>query len=160
MSCTPPPLSNATTAGGDKVVRRLPVYLTKALGDHLRLIQYPVRTRPYDRNSLPTGARYKPQSGLMEMTIPLNTDEAVYDQTRGSELSLGTTDRQVQTVLDGPENSTSPDKEELLMELKLRGESIPLRTNYMLGVVRDGEFLIKWDGVFTGIPGFTTYLYA
>ena len=79
-------LSDTSDSDLDPVIKTYDIYLTTALTPHLHLFQYPVRssTLPYSHmtGACPTNARMKPQSGVVELDIPINTVRN-YDQEKG-----------------------------------------------------------------------------
>ncbi|KAF8476958.1 Sin-like protein conserved region-domain-containing protein [Kalaharituber pfeilii] len=80
--------AGSTTTGDDDdpVVRTYDVHLTTTLSPYLYLFQYPVRGKhlPFSKltGSCPVAARIKPESGLLEVDVPINTYKN-YDQDKG-----------------------------------------------------------------------------
>lgn len=79
-------LSDTSDSDLDPVIKTYDIYFTTALTPHLHLFQYPVRSSslPYSHmtGDSPTNARMKPQSGVVELDIPINTRRN-YDQEKG-----------------------------------------------------------------------------
>ena len=79
-------LSDTSDSNLDPVIKTYDIYFTTALTPHLHLFQYPVRSSslPYSHmtGDSPTSARMKPQSGVVELDIPINTRRN-YDQEKG-----------------------------------------------------------------------------
>ncbi|KAK9234884.1 Sin-like protein conserved region-domain-containing protein [Lipomyces kononenkoae] len=90
----------------DPIVTSFPIYLSSRLASNLHIFQYPVRpnTRPYtgSRGEPVLDLRTKPQSGLIQVDVPINTTQ-FYDHEKGEK--WGAVDRQtlggVTTTSDG-----------------------------------------------------------
>lgn len=70
------------------MINEFDVYITPKLSEQLYLLQFPNRARnkPYneDCKNKPSELRIKPQTGFIEMDVPLNT-QVFYDKPRGAE---------------------------------------------------------------------------
>src|SRR5262249_54847798 len=70
----------------DPVIRTYDIFMTSELAKQLYLFQYPVRSvnKPYIKahNTCPIEARMKPNSGLLEMDVPIPTG-ANFDEEKG-----------------------------------------------------------------------------
>jgi len=98
----------------DEVVQEIPVFLSQDLVNNLYLLQYPLRPadRPYDKDlgSL-DNVRVKPKQKLVELEYSLDVTTTNYDEDR-----------------DPP-----------IRKFKLSSTVIPPKTNYAVGVMRDGQ---------------------
>lgn len=124
---------------GDELVKEIPVFLSQRLAKYLYLFQYPVRAAalPYTQESGPSKARIKPLSQLIELELPVDTSASQYNRERGEELALGMNDKALRTVYD--EDLDDNAEKELLDKQTLVSTLIPNATNYLAGVLRNGE---------------------
>lgn len=142
---------------GDFIVRRMPVRISHQLCKSLHLAQYPVHTRSLPEKGVT--ARYKPGVKKLELSIPLNTNPAVYNVDRGKELALGAAeeDAKEKAAIEALTDQKDVKKEKrkrgthtlhssvlssakdaaMLKTQKLVSMQVPNQTNYMVGVVRD-----------------------
>src|SRR5271170_1526472 len=113
----------------DPVVSVIPIQLSSALDPHLQLFQYPLLSRPLtvppsaDNAGKNITARCKPKSDRMEIHVPFDTRQEVWNQRRG--LEYGDARREE----DGKNPSSR--EESRLEELRLRSERVPHRGVYM-----------------------------
>jgi DNA-directed RNA polymerase-3 subunit RPC5 len=121
----------------DPVVSVIPIQLSSALDPHLQLLQYPLLSRPLtvppsaDNASKNITARCKPKSDRMEIHVPFDTRQEVWNQRRG--LEYGDARREE----DGKKPSSR--EESRLEELRLRSERVPHRGVYMVGALRGSK---------------------
>jgi hypothetical protein len=130
---------NDNNDDNDPVVQEIPVILCQDLSSQLCLVQYPLRPpwRPYDPKSLQE-IRFKPTRQILEMdyTIP-DFDVKEYRTISLSDLKETTT------------TGTLPRK------LGLRSSTVPLKTNYLIGLYRGSEmFVTPLQAVYQMRPSF------
>ncbi|KAG8797679.1 hypothetical protein FRC16_008642 [Serendipita sp. 398] len=118
----------------DPIVSVIPIQLSSILDPNLQLHQYPLSSRPLevppsarDAGKVIT-ARIKPLAERIEVHIPFDTREEVWNQRRGFE--YGDARREE----DGKKPSGR--EEHRLEELRLRSEKVPHRGTYMIGLLR------------------------
>ncbi|KAG8831917.1 hypothetical protein FRC17_002361 [Serendipita sp. 399] len=123
--------------GDDPVVSVIPIQLSSVLDPNLQLHQYPLSSRPLavppsarDAGKAIT-ARIKPMAERIEVHVPFDTREEVWNQRRGFE--YGDARREE----DGKKPSSR--EEHRLEELRLRSEKVPHRGTYMIGLLRGGD---------------------
>ena len=165
------PTSSASDLPPDsELVASLPVYLSKSLlGDSsLHVFQYPIYPRdrplpvPYSAaaRGLKVSSRWRPKANRVEVELPLDVREEVYNADRGAEFGQGAemlAQRQARAdaahggaSLSEPSASSSrtrvkQEKEEeqakrgpkKLEKIKLESSQVPNATEYMVGVLRD-----------------------
>jgi DNA-directed RNA polymerase III subunit RPC5 len=131
----------------DRLVSVLPVHLSNHLAPNLQLHQYPLLSRPLDvpPSAALSGkrirARLKPTARRLEVHVPVDPRPEVWNAEKSKELGAGRMDD------DNEKNQVSGSKlkegeEPRLSEVRYRSEEIPHVGAYMLGVVRDGDFLV------------------
>lgn len=155
------------------MVASLPVYLSQSLlGDSsLHLFQYPIYPRdrplpvPYSASArgLKVSSRWRPRANRVEVELPLDVREEVYNTDRGVEFGAGAevlSQKQARAdAAHGGSNSNAGDalpsgskirvkkeKEDeaqanrgpkKLEKIKLESSQVPNATEYMVGVIRD-----------------------
>ena len=121
----------------DPVVASLPVYLSTALVPNLQLYQYPLLQRPLQAPpsaqvaGKKINARFKPDTDVIEIHVPFDTREDVWNKKQGREYG------QYRAEEDG-QRATSKD-EKRLDDLRLKSERIREGAAYMVGVMRDSK---------------------
>jgi DNA-directed RNA polymerase-3 subunit RPC5 len=126
----------------DPVVSRIPIQLSQVLDPHLQLHQYPLLSRPLQvaPSALHAGkmisARCKPLADRIEVHVPFDTREEVWNQQRGLEYGDARAEE------DG--KKPSPREESRLEELWLRSERVPQRGTYMIGILHGGTSLFPF----------------
>ncbi|KAJ2828253.1 hypothetical protein IWW50_001489 [Coemansia erecta] len=107
----------------DEIVAEVPVYLTQKLAKQLHLLQYPQRNSKVTVGELnPRQARIKPVHGQLELDISLDVGGPMYNEERGKELGVGLGDGR-----------------QLLDITTLGSVNIPKNSDYLAGVVQNGE---------------------
>ncbi|PIA16093.1 hypothetical protein COEREDRAFT_81536 [Coemansia reversa NRRL 1564] len=125
MSVSDTPSRSAAEYGlpDDEIVAEIPVYLTQKLDKQLHLLQYPQKDGSITPGELqPREARIKPIHGQIELDIPLDVQSPMYNKERGAELGAGISD-----------------SGRLLDITTLVSVGIPQNSEYLAGVMRDGE---------------------
>ncbi|EST05253.1 DNA-directed RNA polymerase III subunit Rpc5 [Kalmanozyma brasiliensis GHG001] len=169
-STTTLPTSSATDLPPDsELVASLPVYLSKSLlGDSsLHVFQYPIYPRdrplpvPYSAaaRGLKVSSRWRPRANRVEVELPLDVREEVYNTDRGVEFGAGADvlaqkQARADAAHGGSASATEPsssrtrvkqEREEAqanrgpkkLEKIKLESTQVPNATEYMVGVIRD-----------------------
>jgi len=119
----------------DPVVASLPVYLSTALVPNLQLYQYPLLQRPLQvpPSASVAGkqihARLKPEADIIEIHVPFDTRDDVWNKKQGQEYG------QYRAEEDG--QKTTSKEEKRLDDLRLKSERIREGAAYMVGVIRD-----------------------
>ncbi|SPO24494.1 related to RPC37 - RNA polymerase III subunit C37 [Ustilago trichophora] len=167
------PTSSATDLPPDsELVASLPVYLSNSLlGDSsLHIFQYPIYPRdrplpvPYSAaaRGLKVSSRWRPRANRVEVELPLDVREEVYNTERGVDFGAGAEVlAQRQARADAAHGGTTSneacsssssrsrvkkEKEEeaqanrgpkKLEKIKLESNQVPNATEYMVGVIRD-----------------------
>lgn len=132
----------------DELLQEIPVYLSTKLAQNLYLFQYPLRQLPYAPGTGPAAARIKPKSKLIEVDIPIDTRAPTYDKERGDDFASGVTGEKFKTVFDQDDEddySGRPSKRSLLDKQTLGSTLIPSKTKYLVGVMKDSEFMASID---------------
>ena len=102
---------------GDYVVGEYDVYLNQKLGSELALFQYPLRPIwiPFDSTQI-SDIRMKPNQYKIEMDFNVEKASKYYD--------------------------AESEADEVRKKFTLASSTIPLQTNYAVGVLKDGNFFI------------------
>lgn len=122
----------------DPVVSVIPIQLSSALDPHLQLHQFPLMTRPLvvppsaSNAGRIISARRKPLADRLEIHVPFDTREDVWNARRGLEYG------EARGEEDGKKPSAR--EERRLEELRLQSERILHRGVYMLGIWRGGRW--------------------
>lgn len=129
----------------------LPVYLSASLppSAQLELFQYPLYMRgrplPVPATAAQRGqrvtARWRPHSDRVEMELPLDLREAVYNQERGMELaascaSMGRIGVPGDAAVKQEHGAETPLRFDCM---RLESATVPRATQYMVGSVQNGE---------------------
>jgi DNA-directed RNA polymerase III subunit RPC5 len=121
----------------DPVVASLPIYLSTALAPNLQLYQYPLLQRPLQvpPSAKTAGkrinARFKPETDVIEIHVPFDTREDVWNKKQGREYG------QFRHEEDGQKATSKEEKR--LDDLRLKSERIREGAAYMVGIIRDSE---------------------
>ncbi|KAG4304035.1 hypothetical protein PORY_002558 [Pneumocystis oryctolagi] len=119
-----------TLSEDDPVIKTYNIYATSYLNDYLYLFQYPIRPsiQPYVEESFskPLELRIKPESGLVEIDVPIYTEQ-YYNEERGAEFARNL------------ENDSTKKKKSILDFQTLSSKISPCRSCYMVGVFRGDE---------------------
>lgn len=127
----------------EPAVVSLPVRLAAGPRARLELFQYPLYARgqplPVPATAAQRGqrvtARWRPHADRIEVDIPLDMREAVYDQERGAE--MGTALARTGTLAPAvKQESDAPAPR--LDRMRLESALVPNATQYMAGTVADG----------------------
>ncbi|WFD34391.1 hypothetical protein MCUN1_001230 [Malassezia cuniculi] len=128
----------------DAPAASLPVYLASALppGARLELFQYPLYARgrplPVPASAAQRGqritSRWRPRADRVEMDMPLDMREAVYDQERGAE--MGESAARMGTIGAVKQERDAPAPK--LDRIRLESAAVPNATRYFVGTVSDG----------------------
>ncbi|WFD30357.1 hypothetical protein MSPP1_001375 [Malassezia sp. CBS 17886] len=138
----------------DDVVASLPVYLSAPANeaDRLELFQYPLYPRrrplPVPSSAVQRGqqiaSRWRPHADRVEMDIPLDVRESIYNRDRGSEYA------QSLAHMDSIDLPHAADRVHVKQEgggdahprfdrMRLEGVPVPHATSYMVGTILNGE---------------------
>ena len=121
----------------DTVVASLPIYLSTALVPNLQLYQFPLLQRPLQAPpsakiaGKKINARFKPEADVIEIHVPFDTREDVWNKKQGREYG------QHRAEEDGQKAITK--EERRLDDLRLKSERIPEGAAYMVGVIHDSK---------------------
>ncbi|PVU85397.1 hypothetical protein BB560_007033 [Smittium megazygosporum] len=113
----------------DPIVARHPVYLNSKLTKYLNLFQYTTKNSDWEfkQDQLPSSARIKPVSGVIEFDTPIDTSSSMYSQTKGTALSAGM-----------PANSIA-NSNRLFDTQTWTSTPVKKKASYTIGVFIDGE---------------------
>jgi len=118
----------------DTVVASLPIHLSTALVPNLQLYQYPLLQRPLQvppsakTAGKKINARFKPETDVIEIHVPFDTREDVWNKKQGQEYG------QYRAEEDGQKPISK--EERRLDDLRLKSERIREGAAYMIGVIR------------------------
>ena len=106
----------------DEVVGEMPVFLSQDLASNLYLLQYPLRpsNRPYTDVGKLSSVKVKPMQKKLEVEYDLDTNSSNYDQ-------------------DNVNGANGNSGSQPIKKLKLESRNVPPKTNYAIGVVREGN---------------------
>lgn len=150
-----------SAAPEDAPVASLPVYLSASVprGARVELFQYPLyaRHRPLPvpataaQRGQRIGARWRPHANCVEMDIPLDMREAVYNRESGARFAessapMGSIGAPGDDAVKA-EPGTAP-AAPLLDRMRLESTAIEPATRYMVGLLHDGALhLVPLDAV-------------
>lgn len=125
----------------DKLLATIPIVLQNSLEDKVQLHQFPLLSRPLEAppSARLAGkkitARRKNDAGRMEIHLPLDLRQDVWNKERGLELGNARAQDDNANTLDQQQQS----EESRLTHLRLRSERVPDRatSSYMIGVLHD-----------------------
>lgn len=124
-----------------RLLATIPILLSDSLGDDLQLHQFPLLSRPLE---VPPSARLagkkitsrrKNDAGRMEIRLPLDLRQDIWNKERGLELG----DARAQDDNPAIPAQQQPGEENRLTHLRLRSELVPDRaaSSYMIGVLHE-----------------------
>ncbi|CAG7847317.1 SubName: Full=Uncharacterized protein {ECO:0000313/EMBL:CCA72043.1} [Serendipita indica DSM 11827] len=125
----------------DPIVSVIPIQLSTTFDPRLQLHQYPLSSRPLapppsaKRAGKAITARIKPLSDRLEVHVPFDTREEVWNQRRGLEYGDARYEEDGRKPHAGRE-------EHRLDELRLRSEQVPHRGTYMVGLLRGNRLYL------------------
>ncbi|KAJ9089447.1 hypothetical protein DSO57_1013012 [Entomophthora muscae] len=119
----------------DEIIQEVDVFLASHLIEHLYLFQFPVREKGSSENPCLPDARIKPNACIIELDVPISTDQTTYNVTRGSELGAEA-DQDPKPSGDRGYNSGST---KLYDKQTSTSEVLPLHTNYFVGAMKEGQ---------------------
>ena len=150
--------ASAAPPRDDDLVASLPVYLSASLPDtaRLQLFQYPLYRRgrplPVPASAAARGqhitSRWRPNADRVEMELPLDMREAVYDADKGA--AMGEASQRIGHIgepgHDGaarggamkPESDVEPTPPRF-DRMRLESSAVPNATHYLVGTVHQGE---------------------
>lgn len=161
------PSASRLPAGSDpNLLASLPVYLSASLPQtsRLSLFQYP--TYPKDSplpvpdsarsRGLREAARWRPKADRVEVELPLDVRQNVYNLEKGQEMAKGAEhggsfgEKKVKKE-PGSRRDREREKEKekapkRLEKTRLESQLVPNQTRYFVGVIRDGELGSMRDG--------------
>ncbi|EJU01864.1 hypothetical protein DACRYDRAFT_107599 [Dacryopinax primogenitus] len=138
----------------DAPIATIPIHLSNRLAPNLSIHQFPLLTQLRVPASAEAAgrkikARHKPKSGIVEVRLPLDTREEVYNEERGNELGLGREEEEAESSASGiRRKKKSRSDEEIhkrLDEVRLVSQSVKgakPRTTNMVGVLRDNTLYL------------------
>lgn len=150
----------AAAAAAEPVVS-LPVYVSASVppSSRLELFQYPLYARgrplPVPATAAQRGqrvtSRWRPHANRVEMEIPLDMRETVYNHDRGMEWAENSASMGVIPTPGEPivkQEDRAMDAPSRFDRMRLESHAVPNATHYMVGTVRDGELhLVPLDAV-------------
>ncbi|KAJ2455579.1 hypothetical protein EV183_000678 [Coemansia sp. RSA 2336] len=141
------PVSRGKTAAeyglpDEEILAEVPVFLTQKLAKQLHLLQYPQKNSRVQQGELnPREARIKPIHGKLEMDIPLDVESPMYNEERGRELGVGLGNGR-----------------QLLDITTLESVNIPQNSDYLAGIMQNGELHLTAIGKITQLRPSLKYL--
>jgi DNA-directed RNA polymerase-3 subunit RPC5 len=155
------PSASRLPAGSDpNLLASLPVYLSASLpqSSRLSLFQYPTYPRgsplpvPDSARSrgLREAARWRPKADRVEVELPLDVRQTVYNLEKGQEMARGAEhggtfgEKKVKKEPGSSRRDREREKEKdkapkRLEKTRLESQLVPNQTRYFVGVIRDGE---------------------
>jgi hypothetical protein len=124
----------------DTVVASLPIYLSTALVPNVQLYQYPLLQRPLQAppSAKTAGkkinARFKPETDVIEIHVPFDTREDVWNKKQGREYGQHRAEEDGQRAISKEERR--------LDDLRLKSERIREGAAYMVGVIRNSKLYL------------------
>lgn len=145
--CPLPTRSDREMETDDRIVSVLPVHLSNNLAPNLQLYQFPLLNRSLEvpPSAATSGkrirARLKPTARRLEVHVPVDHRPEVWNAEKSKELGAGRLeDDKEKTQVGG--GKLKEGEEPRLSEVRYRSEEVPHVGAYLLGVVRNGEWLV------------------
>jgi len=137
----------------DAPIATIPIHLSNSMAPHLSIHQFPLLTQLRVPASAEAAgrrikARHKPKTGMVEVRLPLDTREDVYNEERGKELGVGRDAEEAESSSAARRKRKSRDDEEMqkrLDEVRLvsqRVKGTKQRTTNMIGVLRGNKLYL------------------
>ena len=132
----------------DQIISTLPIHISSSLLPGLQIYQFPLLTRPLQvppsaaQSGKKIRARMKPKTGRLEIHVPVDTRQEVWNKERSKELGRARTEDDAEKG-HGDKGKQKETDDYRLSEIRLQSERIPDRGTYMLGVVREGKLSLK-----------------
>jgi hypothetical protein len=132
----------------DEILCEFNVHFAASLAGQLHLLQHPVRTRRYGRGLEPIEAQFKPNARRLQFSLPINTARPSYDEDRGRELAKAEearrkrqqpTNNTAAPLLKHQQSKEQDTSNALLDRVSIGSTTMPLLTNYMVGVLGNGR---------------------
>lgn len=127
----------------DTIEAVLPVYYSNTLDPNIHLYQFPLLERPLHVPPAAAAsgkiitARHKPSTSRIEIHVPLDTRQEVWNPERGRDLGQARHDGDKASA--PPEKTTREEPEPRLTEIRLRNEVGPSKGDYMLGILHGSK---------------------
>ncbi|EPQ60827.1 hypothetical protein GLOTRDRAFT_29922 [Gloeophyllum trabeum ATCC 11539] len=127
----------------DRLVTVLPIHLSNALAPNVHIHQFPLLTRPLQAppSARAAGkriaARIKPKVKRLEVHVPVDTRQQVWNNERARELGVARVEDDKEKNQESQKTKLKEGEEPRLSEVRIQSERIPQKGAYMLGVVRD-----------------------
>ena len=114
---------------GDEVIREMDLYLSKDINDTY-LLQFPLRYEKLPEHAIQ--ARFKSQSELLELLVPIDTNSEFYSPEKDSKHTSPSSS----SSNDDPWTGGVPGFQHM------NSIKVPLKSNYFAGVVKEDKFFI------------------
>jgi len=124
------------------IVQEIDIFLSNPKNPHY-LLQYPIRTQPFNENNFPVEARIKPNAQQLELDLTLNTRASTYDRQKADELARGL----VEESSIGPGRRLIK-KADTLEKQTLSSSLLPKNGNYMFGLIKNGKIIITNNNIY------------
>ena len=135
----------------DPVVSVLPIHYSNALSPNLQIHQFPLLNRPLQSPPSATlsgkriRARIKPNVRRLEVHVPADTRPGFWNSDKGIELGAARVDDDRDKNQEAGKGKQREGEEPRLGEVRMRSEQIPQKGAYMLGIVRDGKYILFYS---------------
>ncbi|KZO98350.1 hypothetical protein CALVIDRAFT_535428 [Calocera viscosa TUFC12733] len=135
-------------------IATIPIHLSNSLAPYLSIHQFPLLTQLRVPASAEAAgrrikARHKPKTGIIEVRLPLDTREEVYNDDRGKELGVGREAEEAESSsASSRRKRKARDEEEMqkrLDEVRLvsqRTKGTKQRTTNMIGILRGDKLYL------------------
>jgi len=133
-------------------IATIPIHLSNSMAPFLSIHQFPLLTQLRIPASAEAAgrrikARHKPKTGLVEVRLPLDIREEVYNEDRGKELGIGRDGEEVESSSSRRKKKSRDDEEshKQLDEVRLvsqRVKGAKQRTTNMIGVLRGNKLYL------------------
>lgn len=130
----------------DEIVSVIPIHYSDALVPNVHVLQFPLLSRPLQvpPTAAASGkrmkARYKPNTGRLEIHVPVDTRPEVRNLERSVQLGAALLEDDKDKHIESKDKMRE-DIEPRLSEVRLRSEAIVQKGTYVLGIIRDGKIL-------------------
>ncbi|KAI9297809.1 hypothetical protein K502DRAFT_339909 [Neoconidiobolus thromboides FSU 785] len=121
----------------DEIIREMDIYINSDLNECLSLFQFPTMNEESGQSLFPIETKIKPNSGLVELELKIDTNLSTYNFARGRELGVGLDEKSAETD-DMMHHITKPEGQ-LYDRHSLSGKLTPINARSLVGAIKDNS---------------------
>ena len=129
-------ITDESSSEDDPVIKEYDVCASQMLAKYLHIFQFPVHPAARGLTSTPRATRIKPNAGVIEIDMPVDTKRPVYDTQRGMELGCSMAGKRYMDYAgDGGSGRSCPQFD----TLTLCSTRVPQHACYAAGYIKNGQ---------------------